>query len=178
MDVKLFPSYLYGQIDAMPSKSDAHRLLICAALADRPTKIIMSDISDDISATVRCLRSLGAGIEFTGHLFCTVLPIPAGHTDAAVLDCGESGSTLRFLLPVSAALQKHAVFSGQGRIKSRPLSELVNVLSSHGCVFSEPFLPFHISGKLSGGKICTPRGCKLPIYFRAAVCIATIAGRQ
>ncbi|MBQ5887101.1 MAG: 3-phosphoshikimate 1-carboxyvinyltransferase, partial [Clostridia bacterium] len=103
-----------GRIGAIPSKSAAHRLLICAAFADAPTEILCPTISEDITATARCLCALGADIRRTDAGF-TVIPATEKTTDAA-LDCGESGSTLRFLLPVTAALGIPARFIRRGRL--------------------------------------------------------------
>ena len=95
MDITFNKPRLGGSIRAISSKSEAHRQLICAALSDVPTKIICNDTNNDINATASCLNSLGAKIERCDDGFI-VEPIatPKNH---ATLDCGESGSTLRFL---------------------------------------------------------------------------------
>lgn len=150
MDICLSPSRLQGSVSAIPSKSDAHRLLICAALSTSPTKIYLPSSSEDIDATCRCLSALGANIQ-RGNGFLNILPVkdvPA----CPLLDCGESGSTLRFLLPVAAAICPRASFTGRGRLPDRPLGELTKVLEAHGVSFSSPKLPFTISGKLTCGK--------------------------
>ena len=121
-------SPLAGEIKSIPSKSQAHRLLICAALAKGETKIVCGSLSRDIEATADCLRSLGAEIEYSDGVF-TVRPIekPAA---MAELDCGESGSTLRFLLPVVCALGCGARIKMHGRLPARPLSPLWEELRS------------------------------------------------
>ncbi|MBR5284452.1 MAG: 3-phosphoshikimate 1-carboxyvinyltransferase, partial [Clostridia bacterium] len=98
MDLTLHPRKLHGTIRAIPSKSQAHRLLICAAFADRPTFLGCTATNRDIEATVACLRALGADIRHTeeGYAVTPIHTIPTH----AVLPCGESGSTLRFLLPI------------------------------------------------------------------------------
>ena len=101
MRVTLSPRPLRGVIRAIPSKSQAHRLLICAALADKLTRIACGSLSKDIEATADCLRALGADIDYSGGVF-TVRPI-SSCPEMAELDVGESGSTLRFLLPVVCA---------------------------------------------------------------------------
>ena len=102
MDLRLCRSELRGTVRAPASKSAAHRLMICAALSSSPTYIDFSGNSDDISATERCLSALGCIISPTSS---GVLVTPSADTGAAPeLDCGESGSTLRFLLPVAAAV--------------------------------------------------------------------------
>ena len=102
MDLTIHPGKLRGEITVIPSKSQAHRLLICAAFADKPTTIICPETNRDIQATVQCLNACGASILSTANGF-TVTPareIPA----QAVLPCQDSGSTLRFLLPVATIL--------------------------------------------------------------------------
>jgi len=125
---------LRGVIPAIASKSHAHRLLICAALADRPVRIRCTTTNADIDATAECLRSLGAVIERVGEIF-TVTPIAAfGLKKGQTLDCGESGSTMRFLLPVVLALEADASLLGKGRLPSRPLSPLYEELMAHGAL--------------------------------------------
>ncbi|MBE6598199.1 MAG: 3-phosphoshikimate 1-carboxyvinyltransferase [Ruminococcaceae bacterium] len=125
---------LSGTVPAIASKSHAHRLLICAALADRPTRIRCTTTNADIDATAACLTSLGADITREGEYF-TVTPIrevKKGQT----IDCGESGSTMRFLLPVVLALGADASLLGHGRLPSRPLSPLYEELISHGAILA------------------------------------------
>ncbi len=102
MDVVVDPRPLAGQIPAVASKSDAHRLLICAALADGPTELGLQSLSQDILATMDCLKALGADIRQTAPNRWQIAPIQAPAA-SPVLDCGESGSTLRFLLPLVSA---------------------------------------------------------------------------
>jgi 3-phosphoshikimate 1-carboxyvinyltransferase len=136
-------------VQAIASKSEAHRALICAALADECGVLGLSASSADIEATIRCLVSLGAQIAREGDLL-TVRPIrsvpPSAH-----LPCKESGSTLRFLLPVAAALGAAAEFTGTGRLPQRPILELISCLEKHGAVFSGKTLPFTVTGSLTGG---------------------------
>ena len=151
MKVKITPSVPAGKIKAIASKSAAHRLLICAALSDRSSEILCEEINDDISATVRCLNALGAKITRKDKSFI-VLPIKEPRKNAE-LDCGESGSTMRFLVPVVAALGCGASFKMSGRLPSRPLSPLREELEAHGIVFSEAGSnPLTVSGKLSAGE--------------------------
>ena len=131
MDITIQPNKLYGTIDAIASKSQAHRLLICAAFADKPTQLHLKQTNQDITATAECLCGLGAEIctaEYGYHV------VPAQNIPAsAVLPCNESGSTLRFLLPVVGALGVDAVFQMNGRLPSRPLSPLKEELERMGC---------------------------------------------
>lgn len=107
MIATVYPGNISGALPAIPSKSHVHRLLICAALADSETRILCPALNADIEATVRCLNAMCAHITYSGEYF-TVRPHkrPAGLT----ADCGESGSTYRFLLPIAAALGTDTLF--------------------------------------------------------------------
>ena len=151
MDLTIVPRFLWGMITVIPSKSQAHRLLICAAFADRPTQITCSDTNQDIEATVGCLRALGADIQRTDSGY-TVFPaqnIP----QSAVLDCKESGSTLRFMLPIAGALGVDAIFQTAGRLAKRPLSPLWEEMERMGCKLSRPTEnTIRCQGKLQNGE--------------------------
>ena len=136
MDITITPKKLNGQISAIPSKSQAHRLLICAAFSDRPTELICHATNQDIEATAACLRSLGATISRTanGYHIIPAIEIPK----SAVLNCNESGSTLRFMLPIAGALGVDTMFELAGRLPYRPLSPLWEELERMGCRLSRP----------------------------------------
>ena len=110
-------------------------MLICAALANKSCTIICRGINRDMEATAACLNALGANIVYADGKF-NVDPI-SEVKKGALLDCGESGSTLRFMLPVAAALGADAVFTGQGRLPQRPLSPLYEEMTAHGVNMSE-----------------------------------------
>lgn len=144
-----YPSRLSGKVRAIPSKSDAHRKLICAALSDNGCILPLSEpFCDDIAATVRCLRALGSEITQTdGGLRVS----PLEKQKHAVLDCGESGSTLRFLLPVAMAVCEDIAVTGTGRLPERPIGALAEAMSAHGVQFSRSSLPLTAAGRLTGG---------------------------
>lgn len=149
MNVICYPSRLSGTVAAIPSKSDAHRKLICAALSGEKQLIEMrSPFCDDIAATIRCLQALGAKIEPVENGL-SVKPIR--RQSHAALDCGESGSTLRFLLPVAMTVCSDIDVTGSGRLPERPIGTLVQAMSAHGVQFSQDHLPLHASGTLTGG---------------------------
>ncbi len=151
MDVKITRSRLEGTVKAISSKSDAHRILIAAALSDKKTVIHCNSDSEDIKATVGCLEALGAKITRDGDVI-TVIPVENSEKKAT-LDCRESGSTLRFLLPVAAALGKDAVITGSGRLPSRPIVPLRNEMEKKGVTFTPPWqFPIEISGGLQSGE--------------------------
>lgn len=151
MDMRVMPSEIGGSIEAVASKSEAHRLLICSAFADAPTKISCNTSSQDIDATVDCLRALGAQVTRTPEGFEVA---PAGDpTPGALLDCGESGSTERFLLPIACVLGRGAALTGRGRLAARPLSPLYEELEAHGAELSpQGAFPLEVSGKAAGGR--------------------------
>ncbi|MBQ3215473.1 MAG: 3-phosphoshikimate 1-carboxyvinyltransferase [Oscillospiraceae bacterium] len=136
MDIIIHPKRLSGEIRAIPSKSQAHRLLICAAFADAPTSLSCTDTNRDIEATVSCLNALGAAIQRTteGYRVIPTVSVPR----QAILDCGESGSTLRFMLPIVGALGVDATFQMAGRLPQRPLSPLWEEMERMGCAISRP----------------------------------------
>ena len=136
MDITIHPKKLRGLIDIIPSKSQAHRYLICAALADGPTAIGCAETSRDMDATADCLRALGADIARTDWGY-RVMPIDQPPKQAT-LPCRDSGSTLRFLLPVVGALGVDATFQMEGRLPQRPLSPLWEEMERMGCRLSRP----------------------------------------
>lgn len=150
MNAVLHPGLLRGSVRVPPSKSAAHRMLIAAALADAPTEMEISALNEDILATIGCLRALGAEIEYT-DAGLRVRPIGASLRAQASLSCGESGSTLRFMLPVAAALGVECTFSGAGRLPERPNRILTDALNAHGVRADRELLPIQLSGRLRGG---------------------------
>jgi len=133
MKVTITNADLSGKIKAMPSKSSAHRALICSALSDTPIIIDNLPDSKDIDATNGCLKTL------------------ISDSSDKILDCGESGSTLRFLLPVAPALGLNATFKMHGRLPERPLFPLDEQLKTHNCTLAKDGDLLHVSGKLTGG---------------------------
>ncbi len=126
----VLPGARRGSVTVPASKSQAHRLLICAALGDRETLIRCDGISDDIAATVRCLNAIGADIRETAEgLQVRLRTSPAGDAE---LPCGESGSTLRFLIPVLGALGQSGTFRMEGKLPTRPLSPLKELCCERG----------------------------------------------
>lgn len=134
MKVTIEPSALRGTVEILPSKSHLHRLLICAALADGESLLrCQSSDGEDVIATIACLLELGASITREAEGL-RVVPLRRDAMPKHVtLLCGESGSTLRFLLPVVAALGLRADFQLAGRLPERPLAPLDAELLRHGC---------------------------------------------
>ena len=152
MDVKISPVPLSGTVKIIPSKSQAHRALICAALADQPMRIECEVVSRDIEATAACLNMLGAKIRYNQGGY-DITPLKRDRRFGSYpLPCGESGSTFRFLLPIAAVLRRKASFVLEGQLPERPLSPLYEELARHGCTLSpQGSIPFTIAGKLTHG---------------------------
>ncbi|MDR0856227.1 MAG: 3-phosphoshikimate 1-carboxyvinyltransferase [Clostridiales bacterium] len=145
-----------GRVRVPPSKSHLHRLLIGAALCGGTQRVAGLSHAADVEATARCLTALGARIrsDETGY---TVTPPQGVPPCNAVADCGESGSTLRFLLPVAAALGREITFTGAPRLGERPVRDLTDCLSAHGVSVSSDF-PYRVSGRLTPGTFTVTGG--------------------
>ncbi|NLW11550.1 MAG: 3-phosphoshikimate 1-carboxyvinyltransferase [Clostridiaceae bacterium] len=140
--MRVEPGHLSGTIIPPPSKSDAHRALICSRLAAQIElpEGLGRHWSDDIKATDECLQRL------------------LGNSDLP-LNCGESGTTLRLLVPVAAALGRDSTFAGHGRLPARPMKEYQDILHGHGVELEMPSglsLPLKIQGKLEPGVFYAP----------------------
>lgn len=157
MTITVPPGARSGCVRVPASKSQAHRLLICAALGHSPVRLLLDGLSKDIEATVSCLRALGAKIEVS-ETCLLVSPIAAVPNGPCHLFCGESGSTLRFLLPVCGALGANAVFHMEGRLPDRPLAPLDAELHAHGMTLRRDGALLHVSGQLVGGNFTLPGG--------------------
>lgn len=142
-------SEIKGQLTPPPSKSYAHRMLIAAALSGGKTVIKNLPDNSDVDATVRGLIALGAKITIKGDV--AEVEAISGDIKSAEIDCGESGSTLRFLLPVAAVLGIKTRFTGHGRLPERPVKELVDTLRAHGAAVSGYKLPLTVSGAIKSG---------------------------
>ena len=159
MDSSVAPGARSGSVTVPSSKSVVHRLLITAALGRRESVIRFRGLSKDISATAACLRAMGAGIR-TGSDEIRVTPIPdradAGRAEPVTLPCGESGSTLRFLLPLMGALGLSGAFRMEGRLPERPMEAYEAVLRDHGMLLSREGSSLFCSGRLRPGDYRLP----------------------
>ncbi|MBQ9210084.1 MAG: 3-phosphoshikimate 1-carboxyvinyltransferase [Clostridia bacterium] len=144
-----------GRVSIPASKSRAHRLLICAALSGQETELICQGISKDIEATMACLRGMGVAITQAGDRI-RVAPGPWSKEKKIVLPCGESGSTLRFLLPVVGALGLRGEFRMEGRLPQRPLQPLWDLLEMHGMELHQEGEQLGFSGQLRPGNYEIP----------------------
>ena len=167
MDVRLTPRELSGTVFAVSSKSALHRILICAALSKGETVISHRGLCDDVKATIRCIEALGRQVYIVERGSITVaaqsganrahggdLCEVALHT--TLLDCGESATTMRLLLPVAAALKDSFSMTGQGSLLSRPIKELCGALEVGGVSFSSHNLPLTAKGRIKSGTYKIP----------------------
>lgn len=146
-------SALRGEVQAPPSKSAAHRAVICAALADGVSRISNIALSDDISATIGAVRAMGAEVSVSDGY--AVIKGARGAENAEI-DCAESGSTLRFCLPVAAQICRGATrFTGRGRLGSRPMSVYEKIWRERGLLYEDRSeggkLDLTAGGRLGGG---------------------------
>ena len=154
----LAPGPLRGTVAAISAKSFAHRALLAAALSEEPCEVLLNLRAAGLDVTARALPALGvAAADVPGGIRVTPQALDGAEGGAPTeIDCGESGSTLRFLLPVLAARGRATRLTGRGRLPERPLSPLRELLTAHGAAFSAPALPFVLSGRLTPGEFALP----------------------
>lgn len=152
-EMTILPRTLSGRIQIPPSKSYSHRALICAALAGEQARIYNIGSSRDIEATKDVLTGLGREFiedgEHSGHFQCST-------PKAEPLDCGESGSTLRFFIPLALALSNHAEFVGEGRLLERPLGPYEEVFQKCGIAQKKEENRLILNGRLHCGEFHLP----------------------
>ncbi len=151
MVVEISPRKLTGTITPPPSKSQAHRLIIAAALANGQSHISNIALSKDISATINCMKALGADISEDGTTIYGTNGEGCFHSYLPQMDCCESGSTLRFLIPVALAVAGGGLFSGQGRLMDRPQKPYEMLFAEKGISFERKNGTIQVKGKLKGG---------------------------
>ena len=158
MNVTITPTLLHGAVVPPPSKSQAHRLLLAAALAHGASTLSNVAFSQDIQATVRCLEALGADVRREGD--CLSVTGLSGKTasggELPRLDCGESGSTLRFLIPVALAVRGGGVFTGRGRLMERPQEPYFAIFREKGISYGQKGDTLTVSGRLAPGVYTLP----------------------
>ncbi|WP_071026572.1 3-phosphoshikimate 1-carboxyvinyltransferase [Peptoniphilus raoultii] len=148
MNILIEPSKLRGKIRAKDSKSMAHRLLILSALADEKNSIEIKDLSEDILVTINALKNFGADISRKGNKFF----IKKGRKKGlANIYLGESGSSLRLLLPLGGYFAEKIFYSGEKSLAARPIKDLIFELEKNGFSFSDQRLPLEVRGEFRGG---------------------------
>ncbi len=153
MDICIKPRTLSGEIEAISSKSDVHRILIAAALAKGTTACFFTTLSEDIQATVDVLSAMGAKIDIResdgGYVatVCGISTMPQGVT----LNANECGTTARLLLPIAAALGDAFTLTGKSGLRKRPFADLCAAMAENGSACSDTFLPISVRGRLQSG---------------------------
>lgn len=150
--VVITPAKLSGSLIVPPSKSAAHRLLICAALSAGESFVDNVDLSQDISATVSAMRALGCRLEPHKNVFLCSGSNNSSIKDNVLIDCAESGSTIRFLIPIALAFGGSFRFTGRGRLLDRPLDAYFEICKKDGISFEKRDSEIYFSGKLKGGE--------------------------
>jgi len=158
-NIKINPAFKTGTVTVPSSKSISHRALICAALAHEQSHIYRIDSSDDIDATIDALCKIGETIKICeDKITVNGIENTTGTSNDISIHCKESGSTLRFLIPVAAALGINATFTGERSLLSRTISLYEDLFKDKNVDFktSDGKLPASISGKLSSGTFYIP----------------------
>lgn len=154
MNLTITPTRLQGTVTPPPSKSITHRMILAAALSEGESTICNAALSEDILATLRCAEILGA----TWNLEGSTLRISGcggrqiNRTEPLCFDCGESGSTLRFLIPIALALAGGGIFTGQGRLMERPLGPYLDLFREKGIDFEQTDSTLTVRGTLKSGE--------------------------
>ncbi len=152
MKLQIYPTKLAGRLLAAPSKSYAHRAIIAAALADGVSQIDNVAKSDDVLATIAVLTAFGCNFQWRGSSL--LVQSSALQTPSKVLNCRESASTLRFILPLSLQVKGPCTFSGQPSLAKRPLDDYLILFNKHNCQIEyNGRLPLTISGKPLCGEV-------------------------
>lgn len=156
MKVFINPGKAIGSVAAPPSKSMAHRLLICAGLSQGVSHIRGVDLNDDILATVDCLRSLGASCAIEGNTVTVTGTDLRKAEPTETLCCRESGSTLRFFIPLALLCGKRVSFTGTEKLLSRPLDVYRQLCREQGFLFTQTSQTLQVQGPLTGGSFPVP----------------------
>lgn len=152
MKVVISKSELKGTVTAPPSKSMAHRMLICAGLSEGKSIVHNVALSEDIMATMDCLKAIGASCSYEGDTVTVEGASVSNIPDNLELKCRESGSTLRFFIPICSVLGKKAILSGTEKLLSRPLDVYESIFKSQDIEFKNDGKNVYLNGRLTGGK--------------------------
>ncbi len=158
MDIRITPGLLEGTVTPPPSKSIAHRAILAAALTSETSTIQNITLSQDIEATLRCVSALGGAWKQEGDTL-HVSGLWHREWDTAELphlDCGESGSTLRFMIPIALTLNNGGVFTGRGRRMERPQKPYFDIFDEKGIFYRQKDGVLTITGELMPGEFRLP----------------------
>lgn len=154
MDLQITPKKLSGTVTPPPSKSQAHRLAIAAVLSNGISTVRGVAMSQDVEATLRCLTALGGRWRETAPGVLEITGTGGRRTgaDLPLLDCGESGSTLRFFIPIALAATGGGVFTGRGRLMERPQGPYFDLFREKGIFFEQKDGVLTVRGRLTPGE--------------------------
>lgn len=149
-NILIKPRKLSGEVVVPPSKSMAHRAIICAALSKGKSIIDNIDLSDDIIATINAARSMGAKIEIDNRKVAVEGILSSPNNEDFIVDCNESGSTLRFFVPITMLFNQKKTFIGKGNLGKRPLNVFYEIFDKQGIKYSykKDILDLQVEGKL------------------------------
>ena len=157
MNIRVFPSVARGSVTAPPSKSIAHRLLICAALAEGKSRICGVSDCEDVEATLDCLRALGVQCHKEGEAVTVIGKNLSATAQAnSVLPCRESGSTMRFVLPLCLLGGECATLIGAPSLLRRPMTVYEDLCRKHGLLFEQTSTGITVKGPLTAGEYTLP----------------------
>ena len=134
---------LSGKVQAITSKSMAHRQIICSALSNSNTTLFIPDISEDIECTLFAVENLGIKLIKDG----AHIKLSPTNKKSELFDCRESGTTLRFMLTIAPSLLDNCHFTGRGRLPERPINQIIDILRKSKCEISNDKLPLTIKNK-------------------------------
>ncbi len=156
MNVTIRPGRAVGTVAAPPSKSMAHRLLICAGLSEGVSRISGIELNEDIAATIDCLKALGATCTVSGDTVTVRGANPRTAAPKEILCCRESGSTLRFFLPLALLSENTIAFTGSEKLLSRPLHVYKALCADRGLGFNQAAKEVCVKGALTAGEFTIP----------------------
>ena len=177
MRVRIFPSRGLGRINAPTSKSMSHRMLIAAALSPKVSTVRGVNLCDDVKATLEALKILGAEIEICGNAARIRGVAPNDIAPSAAIDCHESGSTLRFLIPIAALSQRTTVFKRDEGLISRPLSEYERIFCERGLKFDNGS-ELSVTGPLASGEYRIRAGVSSQFISGLIFALPTLEGES
>lgn len=157
--VEITPATLMGTVNIPPSKSMSHRSIFCAALSDGISNIKNVLMSEDIKATCESMEAIGAKIKYKptdeekGLYHLRIQGVSRPRQKNETIDCGESGSTIRFILPILAIMDEKFIVTGRGRLVSRPLDSYYKIFDEHKIYYTNKYgeLPLTMKGRLQPG---------------------------
>lgn len=181
MNVTIQPAKLHGKITPPPSKSQAHRLIMAAALAEGKSVLSNIAFSQDIEATLSCMEQLGAKWEKIDQNTIAVTGISSGKpllkSDGLPhFDCGESGSTLRFLIPIALAVTGGGVFTGRGRLMERPQKPYFDLFDEKGIFYELKEGVLTVRGTLEAGEYALAGNVSSQFFTGLLYALPSLAG--